>query len=715
MQDHIRVGREYPQVDNHTTYSLRPRRPGVRRRLRHRRRRRLPRPRPAPAHDRGVGLHAARHAELHLHRRLRRARAERARRRARCPRPPASPPRHEPPRLRRGPRHHGHRRRARWACRRPSGPACARPARASSTRCPSSAASSRRSIRRSGSSTCPATRKILAKDLVELHRQQTLEQFDVPVHLETTAESISWEDGPSSSCTPTRGDLRSRTVIVAGGHGAFEPKKLPDYDMTPWEGRGAHYLVGSKSEFEGKRVVIIGGGDSACDWVVNLLDTAERVSLVHRREGFRAHEATVKEVMDAHADGPHRPPRALPGRATSWATARSRACSSSTPRTPSSVVEVPCDAILLQLGFKTALGPLKEWGFEIEKGAIQVDGLFQTSLDRVWACGDITTFDGKLKLIATGYAEAAIAVAQAVHHIRPEMKIQPKYSTNTGVPGRRRGPGIDALGATCARPTRCSRGCSTSAASPERAPAAAATSYARARARDRRPAALGARGARDLRAPARALRRPAADARSRSWPTSPTSCASPSASRAPRRPTCARWPSTSLSGELELDRLQELSDEEVMAELVAVKGIGDVERAHLPDVHRSAGPTSSPSATSASAARSSAPTASPALPAAAEVDGARRAVAPAPHGGLPAAVAARWTTRRRERARSARRAATSSRRWSTSSARPARSSRRSGCRRSPATTRARSPSSSRSGPPGARGWRSTPTTAPSPT
>ena len=148
----------------------------------------------------------------------------------------------------------------------------------------------------------PGHPKILAKDLVELHRQQTVEQFDVPVHLETTADSISWEDDLVVLHTD-KGDLRSRTVIVAGGHGAFEPKKLPDYDMTAWEGRGAHYLVGSKSEFEGKRVVIIGGGDSACDWVVNLLDTAERVSLVHRREGFRAHEATVKEVMDAHAEG----------------------------------------------------------------------------------------------------------------------------------------------------------------------------------------------------------------------------------------------------------------------------------------------------------------------------------------------------------------------------------------------------------------------------
>ena len=97
--------------------------------------------------------------------------------------------------------------------------------------------------------------------------------------------------------------------------------------------------------------------------------------------------------------------------------------------------EIDVDAVLLQLGFKTALGPLKEWDLEVEKGAIKVDSLMKTSMENVWAAGDITTFDGKLKLIATGFAEAAIAVAQAVHHIRPDMKIQPKYSTNTGVPG----------------------------------------------------------------------------------------------------------------------------------------------------------------------------------------------------------------------------------------------------------------------------------------
>ena len=102
--------------------------------------------------------------------------------------------------------------------------------------------------------------------------------------------------------------------------------------------------------------------------------------------------------------------------------------------TTDSVARVDCDAVLLQLGFSTKLGPLKEWGFEIQKGALVVDGLMKTNLDRVWACGDITTFDGKLKLIATGFAESAIAVSQAVHSIRPDMKIQPAYSTNTGVP-----------------------------------------------------------------------------------------------------------------------------------------------------------------------------------------------------------------------------------------------------------------------------------------
>jgi len=280
----------------------------------------------------------------------------------------------------------------------------------------------------------PGHPRVLAKDLVAQLRQQALDQFDVPVHLECTAERITYEDDAIILHT-NEGELRSRTLIVAGGHGAFEPKRLPlsDVDMAPWEGRGAHYLVGDKNEFAGKHVVIVGGGDSAFDWVVNLLETASQVTLVHRRDGFRAHEATVAEVMEhvQHGRVSLKVPyviREVSGNGTIEQVELHHAGDGRVER-------LDCDAVLLQLGFVTKLGPLKEWGFALEKNALVVDGLMKTNLDRVWACGDITTFDGKLKLIATGFAEAAVAVAQAVHHIRPDMKLQPVYSTNTGVPG----------------------------------------------------------------------------------------------------------------------------------------------------------------------------------------------------------------------------------------------------------------------------------------
>jgi thioredoxin reductase len=286
----------------------------------------------------------------------------------------------------------------------------------------------------------PGYTRVLAKDLVEELRQQSIEQFEVPVHLEVTAERVEYEPDPEDPdkqilrLVTDRGDLLSRAIIIAGGHGAFEPKKLPGYDMDPWEGRGAHYLVGEKAAFAGKKVIIVGGGDSACDWVLNLLDTASEITLVHRREGFRAHEVTVNEIMQAAEAGKVdlRVPYQIKLVEGNGGIERVTLFHSENEE---DVVEVDCDAVLLQLGFKTALGPLKEWPLEVEKGAIVVDPVMKTSMDAVWAAGDITTFDGKLKLIATGFAEAAIAVAQAVHHIRPETKIQPKYSTNTGVPG----------------------------------------------------------------------------------------------------------------------------------------------------------------------------------------------------------------------------------------------------------------------------------------
>jgi thioredoxin reductase (NADPH) len=280
----------------------------------------------------------------------------------------------------------------------------------------------------------PGHPRVLAKDLVEQLRQQSIGQFDVPLHLDTTVERVEYEDGGVLRLVSSGGDLLTRTVVIAGGHGAFEPKKLPGYDMTPWEGRGASYVVGDKSEFDGKRVVVVGGGDSALDWTLNLLGTAESVTLVHRRERFRAHEATVAEVARFASEGrvDLRTPWQIKDVAGNGRIERVTLFRSDDP---SQVVELGADAVLLQLGFKTALGPLADWPLEIQRGGIVVDPLMKTSMDAVWAAGDITAFDGKLKLIATGFGEAAIAVSQAVRHIRPDEVLQPGFSTNTGVPG----------------------------------------------------------------------------------------------------------------------------------------------------------------------------------------------------------------------------------------------------------------------------------------
>ena len=162
------------------------------------------------------------------------------------------------------------------------------------------------------------------------------EQFDVPVHLNTTAATISWEGVGEDRVVvlhTDRGELRSRTVIVAGGHGAFEPKKLPGYDMTPWEGRGAHYIVGEKSVFEGKRVMIVGGGDSACDWV----DQPARHGLLGLVWSTAARVSAPTSSPSARCS---RRPTAATSRCTcrsrsarSPATAASSGCGCSIPRT----------------------------------------------------------------------------------------------------------------------------------------------------------------------------------------------------------------------------------------------------------------------------------------------------------------------------------------------------------------------------------------------
>lgn len=271
--------------------------------------------------------------------------------------------------------------------------------------------------------------RILARDLAKNLIEQGL-QFGADVRLEEQVLELL-PDGDGYILTTDRGRYPTRAVLIAGGKGAFSPRALecPGYDAML--GRGVAYHVKDPSHYEGKRVLIVGGGDSAVDWVLNLVDRTTRLILIHRREGFRAHAASMKLLRAAVDDGrvellTHREVRAIHGDdCVRYVTIFDNRTNEDT------TFEV--DAVLALIGFKPDLGPIANWGIELERNNIKVNARLETSLPRVYAAGDICTYEGKLELIATGFSEAAMAVNHAVHEIDPKARYNPGHSTNLKV------------------------------------------------------------------------------------------------------------------------------------------------------------------------------------------------------------------------------------------------------------------------------------------
>ena len=278
--------------------------------------------------------------------------------------------------------------------------------------------------------------KILAKDLVKGMAEQGL-QWKAPVHLGQKVIGLrrTEDDGKRLFTIVTdKDEYPGRTVLIAGGIGAFTPRKLPLKDADRWLGKGLHDRVLSPLEFAGKRILIVGGGDSAFDWAVNLQGVAKSVVMIHRRDGFRAHQATVNQVQGLAAAG-HMQLR------TFWelkAIAGGDRIESVTMFNNKTKEEetLPMDAVIPQLGFVSSLGAIGEWGLTIEKGDIHVSQTMETNIPGIFAAGDITTYPGKLKLIATGVAEACIAVNHAVHLINPAAKVEPGHSSNMALFGQ---------------------------------------------------------------------------------------------------------------------------------------------------------------------------------------------------------------------------------------------------------------------------------------
>ena len=230
---------------------------------------------------------------------------------------------------------------------------------------------------------------------------------------------------PLYRLTSNTGAHYTRTVLIAAGSGAFSPKKLSLVEAAAFEGRSLFYSVAHGRVFSSKRVLIIGGGDSAVDWALNLQDVAESVTLIHRRNQFRAHEGAVRELQKTRAA--ILPFFELESLVPDGAGALSAAVVRNNQTGEVRTLEV--DAVLAQIGFNSTLGPLKEWPLVLEKHGVRVNHEMETSQPGVFAAGDVAIYPGKLKLIVNGFAEATTAVNYAKTRVDPGARVFPGHSS----------------------------------------------------------------------------------------------------------------------------------------------------------------------------------------------------------------------------------------------------------------------------------------------
>src|SRR6185436_20306187 len=276
--------------------------------------------------------------------------------------------------------------------------------------------------------------QILAKDLVRALVEQN-KRFDGKIHLGQRVTGLD-KDGDHFVLVTETDRFPTKSIVIAAGIGAFSPRRLPQACAEPWYGRGIFDRVSNPDEFRGQSIVIIGGGDSAFDWAQQLRDRAKAVTLVHRSDKYRAHGATVADVQAAVASGrttllPFHELHDVLSQDDKITGVTLRDVKAKTTR------DVEADAILPMLGFHSDIGALGEWGLNCEKGEIVVNSLMETGRPGIYAAGDITTYPGKLKLIATGFGEAATAVNQAVHWIYPDKKVNPGHSSNMAIFGQK--------------------------------------------------------------------------------------------------------------------------------------------------------------------------------------------------------------------------------------------------------------------------------------
>jgi thioredoxin reductase (NADPH) len=274
----------------------------------------------------------------------------------------------------------------------------------------------------------PAVPRCTGQELTDLLMEQ-IRPFEPAFHLNQQAEALTrLEDGRWRLATSAGTILEAPAICIAAGAGSFVPRRLPLPGAEAREGRSLFYAVRRMEQFRGKRLLIAGGGDSALDWTLNLQPLAASLALVHRRDEFRAAPDSVERMRALVASGQiglhigqisalHGEPPHLEG---------------VTVTSPAGEFMVACDTLLAFYGLKMELGPLASWGLNLERNLITVDtATFETSQPGIFAIGDIITYPGKLKLILSGFHEAALMCQKAFKYCFPEQKLVFRYTTSS--------------------------------------------------------------------------------------------------------------------------------------------------------------------------------------------------------------------------------------------------------------------------------------------
>ncbi|TES51246.1 NAD(P)/FAD-dependent oxidoreductase [Shouchella lehensis] len=265
---------------------------------------------------------------------------------------------------------------------------------------------------------------VKAQDLVDQLTAQA-QQFNPTLALEEAVQTLVKEQDDTFTLTTNKQSHATKAVLITAGAGAFAPRKLKVADAEQYEDKNIHYFIRDLSAFTGKRVVVIGGGDSAVDWALMLEPIAKEVTLVHRRDEFRAHEHSVELLKKSKV-------RLLtPFETTALHGNGERVESLTFTKVKGEETEtIHVDDVVVTFGFVSSLGPIKEWGLDIHKNAIKVNSKMETTIEGVYAAGDVSTYDGKVKLIATGFGEAPTAVNNAKVYIDPKARVFPGHSTS---------------------------------------------------------------------------------------------------------------------------------------------------------------------------------------------------------------------------------------------------------------------------------------------